>query len=173
MKMIIKAHSISITKALKAHAESKLQRLERFFDAIQEIVVDLDISGSSKDSEQHVASATIFASGTIIRAEEASSSMYASIDVLIDKLESQLKKHKEKLRDHKRSSVPRSSDTPSSKVVLSNATEPRYVAKPMDPEDAILILEKDNLSFLAFRDLHERVCVIYPLGGDQFGLIET
>lgn len=174
MKIVIKTHHVSITKALKEYAETKIQKLDRFFDNIQEIVIDLDVSRTASESEQQMASATVHASGTIIRAEETSASLYSSIDILIDKLESQLKKHKEKLREHKRDASIRKFQVGSiEKTVLTPKSDARYVAKPMDPEDAVAILEKEHLSFLAFRDMHERVCVIYPLGEGQFGLIET
>jgi len=96
MKITVKAHHATITKALREYAEKKIERLTRFFDQIQEIVIDLQIANVANENETHIASATVFASGTQLRAEESTKSMYASIDGLLDKLEVQLKKYKAK-----------------------------------------------------------------------------
>lgn len=172
MLITIKTHHVKVTKALKAHAEKKLQKLERFFDNIQEIVVDLDVEGVANENEQQTSRATIWASGTIIRATESSSDMYASIDVLMDKLEVQLKKHKEKLRNHKRGNIHHSTTQKNQRVVTSKGEE-RFIPKPMGVEDAVNILQSENLSFLMFRNLKERVCTVYPLGNNEIGLIES
>ena len=70
MKFNVKAHHVEITEALKEYAQKKMDKLERFFENIQEIVLDLNISDNSDENQRQIASATIFASGTIIRAKK-------------------------------------------------------------------------------------------------------
>lgn len=177
MNITVKAHQVEVTDALKGYAKKKVEKLEKFFDHIQSISVSLDVLHVSNDNETQVAAATILASGTIIRGKESSNDMYASIDLLYDKLEAQLVKYKEKLRDHKKQStktqLPEKKSTKVSKD-YSESVERHYVPKPIDPEDAVALLEDRKLDFIVFRNIkHEQVCVVYPLGSGEYGLIEA
>jgi putative sigma-54 modulation protein len=177
MKIIIKAQHVTITDSLKEYANKKVKKLEKFFDHIQSISIGLDVLGVSNENETQEASATILASGTIIRGKECSKDMYASIDVLVDKLEIQLVKHKEKVRDHKKHPTRQHHhENHRGKVATdySDSLELHYMAKPIDPEDAVTLLEERKLNFIVFRDIEkERVCVVYPLASGEYGLIET
>jgi putative sigma-54 modulation protein len=177
MKIIIKAHHVTITDSLKTYANKKIERLDKFFDHIQSISVGLDVLGSSNENQTQEAAATILASGTIIRAKECSKDMYASIDVLVDKLEKQLIKHKEKVRDHKKHPTRQHHhEKHKGKVAVdySDSLELHYVAKPIDPEDAVSLLEERKLNFIVFRDIeNEQTCVVYPLSAGEYGLIEA
>ena len=147
------------------------------FDQIQEICIDLSIENSSNEAETQIATATVLASGAKIRGKETSANMYASIDILYDKLLIQLKRHKEKMRIKKRGFSAIKQILPLSLDVEppTKEKEPRrYVPKPMDTEDAAPILEDENLDFLVFRNLKERICVIYSdQDNTAYGLIET
>lgn len=178
MIITVKTHKLEHKESVKEYAEKKIEKLSRFFDHIQEIVIDLDVKQTAKEEDQHHASATIHASGTIIHADEQSSSLYASIDVLIDKLESQLKKHKEKLRDEHKRNVSHKhikvSNTLTQFEDRKPKKEPRFVKKPMTPEEAALIVEDERIPFLVFRNIeNESINVIYPQQNNEYGLIET
>jgi putative sigma-54 modulation protein len=173
MKIVIKTHHDSTSSALKGYAEEKLSKLDKFFDHIQDVVIDLNVQAASKPNEQQVASATIHAAGTTIHAEESSKSMYASIDGLIDKLEVQLKKYKEKMRDHHRSESEKYAEPKVSAPSISTVKE-RFIPKPIEIEEAGRICAEENLKFLAFRNIeNERICVIHPVATGEFELIET
>jgi len=178
MEIIVRTHHVDVTPALKDYVQEKLQKLEHFFDNIQEIVVELDISENSAEEDRQMAKGLIKASGTIIRASESTKNMYASIDLLVDKLEVQVKKHKERVKDHKPHRDFRSIDggrppKPKRKVAGNNH-EPRYIPKPMMPEDAAILLETNGFDFLVFRNAtSESINVIYPGKNGEFGLIET
>lgn len=88
---------VEITPALREYVESKFQRLERHFDQITNVHVILSV-----EKERHKAEATISVTRGELFADSEKESMYAAIDGLIDKLDRQLKKHKEKLTDHHR-----------------------------------------------------------------------
>ena len=60
------------------------------------------------------------------------------------------------------------------KTLIKSPEEPRYIPKPLDAEEAALILGDEKLSFVVFRNIrNERICVIYPIGNHEYGLIET
>ena len=181
MKPTIKCHHVSVTKALKTYAEKKAEKLEKYFDHIQEIVVELNVNDASKESERQVAAVIIRASGTVLKAEQKSADMYASIDGVYEKMASQLKKYKEKLRapkrDHSKKEVEAgiipAKSSPKKKKISKSKIKSLYVTKPMTPEDAATILEDKKLTFLVFKNsTTHAVNVLYP-EGDGFALIET
>ena len=97
MQISITGQHIDITQALRTYIESKFARLERHFDNMTNIHVVLNV-----EKERRMAEATIHVSRGKLFANAEHNDMYAAIDGLVDKLDRQLKKHKEKLTDHHR-----------------------------------------------------------------------
>jgi len=173
MKTLIKAHHMSITEALKDYAESKIDRLEKFSDHIQSVTIDLDIDHASTDDTQQKASALIHVSGTSLKASEASESMYSSIDLMMDKLEAQLKKYKDKITDHRGDVKHQNGHQKFSINTAKKSKGERFIQQPMDPEEAVSILQREKLKVLVFRNLSdERINVIYPITDNEYGLID-
>lgn len=176
MNIIVKSHHVEITTALKDYADKKMSKLDHFNDHIQQITVNLQINAASSINDQQEASAIVLCKGAVIKGRQISDDMYSSIDVLYDKLAIQLKKYKEKMKHHK-GNLP--ANLPEVKRDIqpvkndSNTGNERYIPKPMGPEDAAEILEEEKLNFLVFRNLKEKICVIYPSGDDAYGLIVT
>ncbi|MDR9432298.1 MAG: ribosome-associated translation inhibitor RaiA [Spiribacter sp.] len=97
MKIDISGHHVDITDALRNYVNEKCQRLERHFDNVVDIHVILTVEKSEQKAE-----ATMALSGTRIFADASANEMYAAIDALVDKLDRQVVKHKEKRSDHHR-----------------------------------------------------------------------
>lgn len=95
MNLSITGHHVEVTEALRNYVAEKLSRLERHFERVTDIHVVLSV-----EKLKHQAEATIDLAGTRIHAEADNGDMYAAIDGLVDKLDRQVLKHKEKLRDH-------------------------------------------------------------------------
>lgn len=95
MQINLTGHHIEITDSLRNYVNEKMGKLERHFDKVSNTHV---ILGVEKDT--HKAEATVHMSGNDIFAEAHENDMYASIDSLVDKLDRQVKKHKEKLKNH-------------------------------------------------------------------------
>lgn len=102
MQIKISGKGIEMTEALKQYVEKKIEKIEHFFNNIQEIHVELEVDKIREETKRQVAKATVWASGITLHATEAASSMYASIDMIIDNLDSQIKKFKDKLIHEKR-----------------------------------------------------------------------
>ncbi len=98
MQINITGHHVDITPALNSYIDSKFERLERHFDKMTNIHVILSV-----EKERQKAEATIHVNRGELFADATHDDMYAAIDDLADKLDRQLKKHKEKLSDHRRS----------------------------------------------------------------------
>lgn len=95
MQITITGHHVEVTAALRAYVTEKMQKLERHFDQIVSVNVILNV-----EKLQHQAEATVNAGGRKIFAAEKAENMYTSIDLLIDKLDRQVRRHKDRLTDH-------------------------------------------------------------------------
>lgn len=97
MNLSVTGHHVEVTDPLKDYVEEKMEKLERHFDKVADIHVILNVEKLRRQAE-----ATIDLTGARIHAVAENADMYAAIDALIDKLDRQVLKHKEKLRDHHR-----------------------------------------------------------------------
>lgn len=95
MQINLTGHHVDLTDSMKAYVNEKMSKLERHFDQVTDTHVILTV-----DKQGHKAEATVHMSGNDIFADCISDGMYAAIDGLVDKLDRQVKKHKEKLKNH-------------------------------------------------------------------------
>ena len=100
MKIIISGKQLKITDAIRAYAEEKIEKISKYTDAITEVDVVLSVVNTKSEGEVHKADGLVYASGTKIKIEAESSDLYAAIDDLSDRLERQVRKYKEKQKDH-------------------------------------------------------------------------
>ncbi len=98
MQLNLTGHHVDLTSPLRDYVDSKMERLERHFDNLTDIHVILSV-----EKLRHKAEATLHVSGGRLYADATEHDMYAAIDALTDKLDRQIKKHKEKVTDHHRS----------------------------------------------------------------------
>ncbi|HHJ14933.1 MAG TPA: ribosome-associated translation inhibitor RaiA [Gammaproteobacteria bacterium] len=98
MHIDVTGHHVDITEPMRAYVDEKLQKLERHFDHVTDVHVILSV-----EKLRHTAEATVSLSGGKLFADATEENMYAAIDGLADKLDRQIRKHKEKLTDHHRS----------------------------------------------------------------------
>ena len=95
MQLSVTGRHVDVTPALRDYVAAKLQRLERHFDHVSDVHCILTV-----EKLIHKAEATIHLSGGTIHADSSKNDMYAAIDGLIEKLNRQVRKHKEKMTDH-------------------------------------------------------------------------
>lgn len=103
MQINITGHHIEVTPALRAYVTEKLGRISRHFDHVISINVILKV----ETPQQQQAEATVSAAGKSLFAQDANSDMYAAIDGLSDKLDKQVRRHKDRVRGHHASSAKR------------------------------------------------------------------
>ena len=96
MQISVTGHHIDVTESLKAHVESKFEKLERHFDNVTDVHVILTVEKLNQKAE-----ATVQISGAKLFAEDTQEDMYVAIDNLVDKLDRQIMKHKEKNASHR------------------------------------------------------------------------
>lgn len=97
MQMNLTGHHVEITPALREYVTGKLERLDRHFDQVLDAHVILSV-----EKLRHKAEATLNVQGGNLFADATEENMYAAIDALVDKLDRQVKKHKEKATEHRR-----------------------------------------------------------------------
>ena len=96
MQLNLSGHHLDITSSIRQHTSDKLTKIKHHFDNVMNVNMTLEVQ---KDLQK--AEATIHVSGADLFAKAESNDMYASIDQLINKLDSQIIKHKEKLHNHR------------------------------------------------------------------------
>ncbi len=97
MQLNISGHHLDVTDAIRQHSEEKLAKIKHHFDHVININMILEVE---KDTQK--AEATIHVSGADLFAKAESGDMYTSIDQMVNKLDAQVRKHKEKLNDHRK-----------------------------------------------------------------------
>ena len=158
MRITITGRNIDLTNGLKNQVTKKLSKLEKYFadDAEARVVL-------SKSKGQEKIEVTIPTKNGFIRAEDATDDFYASIDLVEESIERQIKKYKSKLVDRKQSAIPFSDFFINEKPEI----------KPMDPEEACLQMELLGHNFFVFINSQtEAVNVVYRRNDKTYGLIE-
>lgn len=96
MQISLTGHHVDITEALRGYVDTKFERLERHFDHVTNVHVILSVEKLRQKAE-----ATLHVNGADVFADCVEEDMYAAIDGLVDKLDRQVKKHKEKHTNHR------------------------------------------------------------------------
>ena len=112
MRLQVKGKNVEVTPSIRAYAERKLGKLEKQLAEQTQVEVELSEQKNPSIAESHAAEATIFTKGPTLRAREASTDMKVSIDQLVEKLERQVKKYRERRRVEPRRHTERNGDVP-------------------------------------------------------------
>jgi putative sigma-54 modulation protein len=182
MNFHIRGKNIEVTNPLKEYAERKVGRLEKYFESPLSSDVNVTLSIMKN---KHTVEVSIPVNGAILRAEEKSEDMYASIDMVIDKLERQIRKLKTRInRKARQEGTQRSvfkesfeqaaasrahEDDDSFEVVRTKS----FTLKPMDVEEAVLQMNLLGHDFYVFSNSQtSSVNVVYKREDGKYGLIE-
>ena len=172
MRITITGRNIDVTPGLREAVIEKIGKLERYFNQDTEAIITLSVTKDRQKIE-----VTIPVKGHIIRAEEQSTDMYVSIDLVEEIIERQLKKYKTKLIDKKQSHIDFSEfyvqeETEADDEIKIEKVK-KFAMKPMDPEEACVQMELLGHSFYVFLNAEtEEVNVVYKRKGQTYGLIE-
>lgn len=172
MRIHITGRNIQVTDALRDTVERKLGKLDKYFSKDVEADVRLSV-----EKVRQIIEVTIPFAGAILRAEEWTDDMYASIDKVVDVLERQIRKHKTKLqrRNHigetiRFENIPAPVEEEEQPKIVKTK---RFAMKPMDTEEAILQMELLGHNFFVFSNAEtDEVNVIYKRKDGNYGLIE-
>ena len=172
MRYIISGKNIDVTDGLRDAIYEKIGKLERYFTEDTEVHVTFSV-----EKERQKIEVTIPMKGNIIRAEEESTDMYVSIDLVEEIIERQLRKYKNKIIERKQAGHGFSQTFAEEEVADEEEIEiirsKRFAIKPMDPEEACVQMELLGHDFYVFRNSEtDEVNVVYRRKKNSYGLIE-
>jgi putative sigma-54 modulation protein len=182
MNFNIRGENIEVTPAIREYVEKKISKLERYFSETPDANVNVNLKTyNDKTAKVEV---TIPMSQLVLRAEEDHLDMYAAIDLIVDKLERQIRKHKTKVNRKQREKGNLNTffgaDEPSATAVQEEEDEmeivrqKRFNLKPMDSEEAILQMDLLGHSFFVYTDAETNSTnIVYKRKDGKYGLIEA
>ncbi|NMA90699.1 MAG: ribosome-associated translation inhibitor RaiA [Amphibacillus sp.] len=180
MNYNIRGENVEVTDAIKAYVEKKVGKLERYFESSPTSDVKVNLSVYNEEQKIEV---TIPMTNLLLRAEEKHEDLYAAIDLVVDKLERQIRKHKTKINRRTRqkgnakymfaeletNTVEQEDDGDSIEIVRTK----RFNLKPMDSEEAILQMDMLGHDFFVFTNADSGdTNVVYRRHDGKYGLIE-
>ncbi len=171
MQIVLVGKNIEITSALKAYAERKISKIEKFFDSplSQPAQVAMSVQRG-----RHIVEVTIPVNGMLLRGEEQSDDMYSSIDSVVEKLERQIDKYKGRLQK-KRPAGARVAETAGQELPEPDRVVKvkRFPVKPMSVDEAIMQMNLLGHDFFVFHDTEtSHMAVVYRRRDGNYGLIE-
>jgi putative sigma-54 modulation protein len=177
MRLQVKGRNVEVSESIRTYAETKLRKLDRLVNDPTRVELELAVEKNPSIAANHVAEATVWTKGPVLRARESSADMKASIDQLVDKLERQVKRYREKRRSPRRHA--RADGGVEAPPVTTSQGEPmivktkQFAVKPMSAEEAVLQLELVGHDFFVFRNSEsDEVNVVYRRRDGGYGLIE-
>lgn len=178
MKVTVTFRHMESDRELRSYVEQKISRVaEKYFHRPQEAQVIL-----STEKFRKIAEITLHADNNVLTGKEQMEDMRSAIDLALEKLEKQAEKHRKRYKSRKRGSAEEISFAVyrgGEEAADEEASEPRviradrFVAKPMEVEDAILLLSQTKDDFIVFRNAENmKFAVLYRREDGQYGLIE-
>ena len=176
MNYTIRGEKIDVTDAIREYIETKLSRIDRYFDKPSS--VDANVLIKVKNREQKV-EVTINTTLYQIRSEESHSDLYAAIDLVADKVERQIRKNKTKLQNrYEKANINEmffgydsEEDNVEDNLIKKRK---RIELKPMDEEEAILQMELSDHDFYVFQNVEtDTICAIYKRKDGYYGIMDT
>lgn len=168
MNIIITGRHLELTDNLKEYAEEKIKKFGKYLTNISDIAVTLSV-----EKYRHKAEVLLKVNGVMIQAESITGEMYSSIDEVVEKLDRQIKKYKEKIVSHRkgedRAQVSLESQEPSPSIIKKKS----FNIKPMSPEEAAMQMELLDKNFFIFTNASSgSINVLYKRTDGNLGLIE-
>lgn len=174
MKYNIRGSKLEVTEAIRSYIETKLGKLDKYFENPESITANVLIKGSGYDEKIEV---TIPIKTTILRAESRNKDLYAAIDLVLEKLERQIRKNKTRIhRIHKETAMELidfeiSTEEENEEEIVKRKT---IETKPMSEEEAILQMNMIGHDFFIFKNsATDEVSVVYKRKDNQYGIIDV
>ena len=171
MNINYKGKNIEVTPALKEHAEKKIGRLTRIMD-IDKVTVTVIAEGNREKAE-----VSMMIKGYLLRGEDSAQDIFAAIDTVVDKLEKQLVKYKEKLQRKTKKDKGRLAEAVADEMPAEPEDElvrtKHFAVKPMTVDEAIMQMNMIGHSFFVFANSEndEGINVVYVRNDGKYGLI--
>lgn len=178
MRYAIHGDKLQITESIKDYIIERLDKLNKYIEEDVQETVMAHVTAKIQGHDQKI-EVTIPIKHLTLRAEATNDDLYAAIDLVLEKLESQIKKNKERIRSHNKKhsfkldyidEVHKDSINEQKQIVKRK----KFEMKPIDEEEAILQMNLIGHSFFVYKDVNsDSVNVLYKKKNGDFGIIET
>ena len=187
MKLLIQGNNITVTDSIHDYVQQKLEKAVKHFQNITtKVDVHLSVARNSRINDKHKAEVTVYANGTVIRAQEGSENLYASIDMVSDKIARQLRKYKEKQLAKKNHAQVKAGDIVEEEPVTTDLIGDRapelpsevvrmkyFAMPPMSVQEALEQLQLVDHDFYMFLNKEtSEINVIYIRNHGGYGVIQ-
>ena len=173
MRYNIRGSKMEVTDSIRNYIEEKIGKLNKYFENPDDITANVLIKESGINDKVEV---TIPIKTAILRAEVSTKDLYAAIDLVVEKLERQIRKNKTRIKERKVKDIPVINfeaiieEEPKTTIVKRKSVE----MKPMDEEEAVLQMELLGHEFFVFQDIDtDSISVLYKRKDGNYGIIET
>jgi putative sigma-54 modulation protein len=185
MKLVIQGKNIDITDAIREYVTQKVEKAANHFQTlITEVDVHLSVARNPRINSKQTAEVTMYVNGAIVRAEESSESLYASIDLVADKISRKLRKYKER-RQEKTQAPVKTAEAFKEHALVTNLIQDRapelpaqvvrtkyFAMPPMTTQEALEQLELMDHDFYMFLNAEtNEINVIYERNHGGYGVI--
>lgn len=178
----IRGENIEVTPAIRDYVENKIEKIEKYFN--DGVNANANVNLKVYNDKQTKVEVTIPMKSVTLRAEERHNDMYAAIDLIVDKLERQIRKHKTKVNRKFReregtgvyfaNEVLSSNESTPEEEEFSIVRTKQFDLKPMDQEEAVLQMNLLGHDFYIFTDAESNgTNIVYKRRDGKYGLIET
>ena len=179
MRLQVKGRNVEVSDSIRRYAEEKLAKLERQLADPTQVELELAVEHNPSIAANHIAEATIWTKGPTLRARESASSYEASIDQLVEKLERQVKRYRDKRRRRdtgRRGNgqiADQAPDFTAEQLERMIVKSKQFDLQALTPEEATLQLELVGHDFFVFRnEATGKTNVVYRRRDGAYGLIQ-
>lgn len=187
MKVMVHGRNVDVTDYVKEYVTKKVGKLERYLPQIGDVRAELTQNMTRSADDRYTAQITIWTNGQILRAEEATSDIFASIDATVDKMASQIRRFKGRRYDNRRRAshaVTREAEITATAPAADEIAEAEeeavriirrkeFMIQPMDEEEAVEQMELLGHDFFVFFNPQAKaVNVIYKRRDGNYGLLQ-
>lgn len=184
MQLLVQGRNVEITDWVREYVHKKVGKLERFLPQVTDARVELTHNAARAAEDRYTAQITMWSRGQILRAEESTSDILASIDATVDKLAHQIRRFKGRRTQNRRRMAAAASaeadlaatvvdDVPDEEEVGRIIRRKEFALEPMDEEEAVAQMELLGHDFFVYYDVTAReVNVVYRRRDGNYGLLQ-
>jgi putative sigma-54 modulation protein len=173
-ELSILTRNMEMTPRLREYVERKVSKLDRYLPAVEEMRVELKVEDTRSANHRQVAQLTARVKGTILRAEERTNDMFASIDAVMDKMYRQIARYKGKREDRWHAAAAELPiEEPGEERIGEIVRVKSFEVRPMPPEEAIEQMELLGHRFYVFLNANvDAINVVYRRDDGNYGLLQ-
>ncbi len=179
MNLTVHGRNVAVSDRVQEYVEKKVSRLDKFLPQIREARAELVRSETRASADRYTAQLTIWADGQILRAEESSEDLFASVDAIVDKMYRQIERYKgRRFKSKRRNAAAAAAAVEMSATQLPEETvnivrTKQFVAEPMIPEEAVEQMELLGHDFFVFFNVDtSSLNIVYGRRDGNYGLLQ-